>query len=120
MRVAEIGLRAIAKERGISVLKNRPIEWNTWQDVLKALDGEIKKIGETVTAGAAKDRALEFYSGTRAELNGFKDEYRNQVSHVRANYDEFQALRALTNVHSFTERLSAKIDHTHKPIDWGI
>jgi hypothetical protein len=38
MRVAEIGLRALAKERQISLPKNKPIEWATWQEVLKVLD----------------------------------------------------------------------------------
>lgn len=118
MRIAEAGLRALARERRIKLAKNKPLEWGTWQDIIKELDDEIKLIAGK-KAGAAKDAALAFYSGARADLNGFKDEYRNLVMHVRATYDEFQALRALTNVHAFMERLAAKIDHTHKRIRWG-
>lgn len=118
MRVAEFGLRALANERRIKLAKNKPLEWGTWQDIIKKLDAEIGVIGGK-KAGPAKDAALEFYSGARADLNGFKDEYRNVVMHVRANYDEYQALRALTNVHAFTERLAAKIDHTNQRIRWG-
>jgi len=53
-------------------------------------------------------------------LNGFKDEYRNLVMHVRARYDQHQSLRAMTNVNAFMERLAAKIDHKHHRIRWGL
>ncbi|VIO70283.1 hypothetical protein [Bradyrhizobium ivorense] len=119
MRVAEHGLRSLAKERRIRLAKKRPLEWGTWQDIIKALDDEIKIVGSK-KAGAAKDAALEFYSGARADLNGFKDEYRNLVMHVRATYDEHQALRALTNVNAFMERLAARIDDKHQRIRWGL
>jgi hypothetical protein len=39
--------------------------------------------------------------------------------HVRASYDEFQAIRALTTVHAFMTRLAEKIDQTRQPINWG-
>jgi hypothetical protein len=120
MRVAEIGLRAVVRERRLTLPKDKPVEWGTWQEIIRALDDEIKAIGVHKRAGEAKDKALEFYSGARADLNGFKDEFRNLVSHVRVNYDEFQAIRALTNVNTFMERISVKIDHTHKTIDWGF
>ena len=119
MRVAEYGLRAIAKERRVSLPKNKPLEWGTWQEIIKALDAEIKTIGTTWKAGKRKDAALAFYSGARADLNGFKDEYRNLVMHTRGQYDEFQALRALTQVHGFMSRLAEKIDHAHSRISWG-
>lgn len=119
MRIAEHGLRALAKERRVKLPKNRQVEWATWQDIIKALDHEITAIGNK-KAGAARDAALEFYSGARADLNGFKDEYRNLVMHVRATYDEYQALRALTNVNAFMERIAAKIDHRHHRIRWGL
>jgi hypothetical protein len=119
MRVAEHGLRALAKERRIRLPRNKQIEWATWQDLIKALDAEIAVIG-TKKAGKAKDAALEFYSGARADLNGFKDEYRNLVMHVRALYDEHQSLRALTKVHAFMERLAARLDHKGTRIRWGL
>jgi hypothetical protein len=119
MRIAEHGLRSLAKERRVKLTKNKPIEWGTWQDIIKAIDDEIKIVGGK-KAGGAKDAALEFYSGARADLNGFKDEYRNLVMHVRATYNEHQALRALNTVHDFMERISAKIDHKHHRIRWGL
>jgi hypothetical protein len=119
MRVAEHGLRAIARERRLKIGKNKPVEWATWQDIIRELDKEITAVGNK-TAGKAKDAALEFYSGARADLNGFKDQYRNLVMHVRAKYDELQARRAIQKVHEFMERISAKIDHRHHRIRWGL
>ena len=118
MRVAEHGLRALAKERKLKLPKDKLVEWATWQEIIRALDNEIKAVG-LKKAGKAKDRALEFYSGSRADINGFKDEYRNAVMHVREHYDEFQAIRALTKVHAFMDRVAAKIDHTHKRVNWS-
>jgi hypothetical protein len=118
MRVAEHGLRAIALERRIKLPKNKAVEWATWQEIIRALDEETKKIGGK-KPGKARDAALAFYSGARADINGFKDEYRNLVMHVRATYDRHHSLRALTNVHDFMGRVAAKIDHRHQRIRWG-
>jgi hypothetical protein len=120
MRVAEHGLRALAKERKISLPRNKPIDWATWQEIIKELSKESSRIGEKVAAGAPKDNALGFYSGTISDLNAFKDEFRNQVMHVRKEYDEYQSLRALTKVHAFMETLSSKMDHKHQRIRWGL
>lgn len=119
MRVAEIGLRTLAKERRIRLPRNKAVEWGTWQETIKALDDEIRSIGQTWKPGRRKDTALEFYSGARADLNGFKDEYRNLVMHVRLHYDSFQAARALARVHDFMSRLAGKLDHKHHRINWG-
>lgn len=120
MRVAEIGLRALAKERKVTLSKSKPIEWGTWQEIITALETEVRKIGTTNKAGAAKDRALAFYSGAIADLNAFKDEYRNQVMHLRVMYDEHQSLRTIERVHAFMQRISAKIDSRHYRIRWGL
>jgi len=118
MRIAEHGMRALAKERRLKLPKDKPLEWGSWMEIIKALDTEIGAIGRK-RPGATKDAALEFYSGARADLNGFKDEYRNLVMHVRATYDEHQALRALTKVQAFMERLATKIGHSRARINWG-
>lgn len=120
MRVAEIGLRALAKERKITLPRSKPLEWGTWQEILTELDSFAKRIVHKTRAGKPKDDALSFYSGALADLSGFKDEYRNQVMHMRKPYDEHQALRAYTKVHAFMERVSEKIDHKHHSIRWGL
>jgi hypothetical protein len=120
MRVAEHGLRAVAKERKLVMPRNKPIDWSTWQEVIRELGNEMTKIGQKASPGSAKDNALSFYSGALSDLNAFKDEYRNQVMHVRKEYDEHQALRALVKVHAFMERVAERMDHNHKKIRWGL
>jgi hypothetical protein len=120
MRVAEYGLRALAKERKIQLPRNKPIDWGTWQEIIKELTKEATKIGEKASPGTAKDNALSFYSGAISDLNAFKDEYRNQVMHVRREYDEHQALRALVKVQAFMERISEKMNHKNHGIRWGL
>ncbi len=95
--------------------RGKHIDWGQWQEIIKELNDEIKVIGQK-PAGAPKDNALSFYSGAVADLNAFKDEYRNQVMHVRKAYDQHQALRALGQVHAFMQRISEKIDHRHHRI----
>jgi protein-disulfide isomerase-like protein with CxxC motif len=100
--------------------RNKHIDWGAWQEIIKELTKEAAKIGEKASAGAAKDNALSFYSGAISDLNAFKDEYRNQVMHVRKEYDEHQALRALVKVREFMERVSEKMNHKHQRIRWGL
>lgn len=118
MRVAESGLRALARERRVSVPK-KPLEWATWQDILS----KIKKSVDAMTmwrAGPAKDAALEFYRGAQGEFESFKDTYRNNVMHSRQSYDEFRAASVLIHVRDFMERLASKIDEREiKAIRWG-
>jgi hypothetical protein len=118
MRVAEHGLRAVAKERRVKLIKNKPIKWATWQEIIRAIRDAQAEIGKTKPAGPGKDEALAFYSGAVSHLEAFKDKYRNLVMHVRENYDEHQADGVMMHVREFMAWLSAKIGENPKPIRW--
>ncbi len=119
MRVAEIGLRALARERKIKLPRDKPLEWGTWQDIIKGIRDEVKIIA-LKKAGAPKDNALSFYNGCLDNIDSFKDEYRNQVMHVRKMYDKHQALRTIERVRDFMVRVSERIDQRHFRIRWGL
>ncbi len=122
MRVAEYGLRALAKERGVKIIKKIPLEWSNWQDILDAVEAAVATLTRGASAlprGPKRDAASEFYRGCLGEFSSFKEEFRNNVMHSRKNYDEFQALRALTRVKEFMERLSLKTDEKGKRIRWS-
>jgi hypothetical protein len=70
----------------------------------------------TAKAGPGKDEVLEFYNGAIGQFYGFKDEFRNQVMHVRQTYDEFEAERALTRVRDFMDKLAGKIDQNGRRV----
>lgn len=50
-RACEIGLRALAKERGISIVRgNVPLEWGTWGQVFQAIEPKIEDIKKKAMA----------------------------------------------------------------------
>jgi hypothetical protein len=110
MRMAEIGLRALARRMRVKLPKRKKLEWGEWQQILKEMSTHTDKLGSSLKAGPAKDEILDFYSGAIGQFNGFKDEFRNQVMHVRRSYDEFDAESALTRVRNFMVKLARQID----------
>jgi hypothetical protein len=119
MRVAEIGLRALARERKVRFKKNKPLEWATWQDILSKIKASADKIANQ-RAGPARDAALQFYRGALSEFEGFKDAYRNDCMHARKSYNEHEALAIMTHVRNFMDRLSQKLDESATRIKWGV
>jgi hypothetical protein len=121
VRAAEHGLRAVAKERKVTLPKNKKIEYAQWGDVIDALDKEVERIQRNVSAGAHKDQALAFYTGVVANLRHLKDKYRNVVMHARASFDEGEALSAMTRTHELMDMVSVVLDeHGHKKKRWRL
>ncbi len=116
MRVAEIGMRALARRMRVKLPKGKRLEWGEWHMILKEMSKKTDVIGQTARAGPSKDKILEFYSGAIGQFNGFKDEFRNQVMHVRKTYDEFDAEKSLTRVRDFMQKLAARIDEKGRTV----
>jgi len=120
MRVAEFGLRALARERRVTLPKNRPLEWADWQALIDEIHKKVKVIAN-MKRGPARETALRFYQGSLGEFEAFKDAYRNNVMHSRENYDELQALSVMNHVREFMQRLSSKITEDPKrQVAWGL
>jgi hypothetical protein len=116
MRVAEIGLPALARERQVTFPKH-PLEWADWQNILEQTEMKARDVTRGAPRGPQKDAMQAFYSGAIGQLHGFKDTFRNVVMHVRRRYDELDALRAINQVREFMNGLSAKIgETTRRPI----
>lgn len=119
MRAAEIGLRAIAVERSVKLAKGKSLEWAQWGEIYGKIDEARADITKNKPAGAGKDAALAFYSGALGHLAAFKDQYRNAVSHVRKDYEEWEAQIALNHVRDFMNGLPPLItETTRRPINW--
>lgn len=56
------------------------------------------------------DANVEFYNGAIGQFYGFKDEFRNEVMHVRRTYDRFDSERALVRVRDFMQKLAGRIN----------
>lgn len=110
MRVAELGLRALARRLKVRLPKGKPLEWGEWSQLIKAMQGKTDHVATHKKPGRAKDEVLDFYHGCIGQFLGFKDEFRNQVMHVRKAYDSGQAESALTRVRDFMAKLASRID----------
>lgn len=95
MRAAEIGVRALAKELGIS-FPDKPIELAEWQQILDQADSKIKAMSQ-LPRGTFKDEELKFYSQAAVQFRYFKDAWRIRVAHAREVYDDAQALQVLSH-----------------------
>jgi hypothetical protein len=125
MRVAELGLRLIAKERGVKSLKGKrgatkPIEWGTWQEVFDVIDQQLT-IVRRVSSGPKRDAALAFYETTLSDLRTMRDLYRDPTMHFREIYDKGQAASAMFRTKELMQTLATKLreDRVRK-IRWGL
>jgi hypothetical protein len=115
MRVAEIGMRALARERQVSFPKH-PLEWAEWENIIDQIEAKAKAASAGMSRGPERDAARAFYSAAVAQLRAFK-ETRNQIMHMRGSFDELDAQRAINQVRDFMNGLSAKVgEKTRRPI----
>lgn len=120
MRVAEFGLRAIARERRVKLPRKQVLEWADWRTIIDEVGKKVALIGN-MKRGPARDAALEFYQGAIAHFSGFKDAYRNNVMHTRVWYGATDAITIMRHVHSFMNVLAAKTEENPKrQINWGL
>jgi hypothetical protein len=122
MRVAEHGLRAVARERRVKLPKSKPIDFAQWGDIIKALKAKADALANAPSKhGHKREVAVAFYRGIIGELEAFRDVYRNPVDHSRATYDQSRAESVLNHVHGFMERLSERLgEQVTRQIAWGI
>lgn len=120
-RAAEIALRVLAKERRLKVSANKPIDYETFGTVLTALKKESDRIHTMYPNTEKKQIAVEFYSTATGSLTHIKDKYRDQVAHVRRDYDEHEALSAINHVRELlTELAKHASEDMAGPIAWGL
>jgi hypothetical protein len=120
-RVAEIGLRALGKERGIKVVKKKkpiPIEWVTWGDILAATDRKIQEI-VAKPPGPQKDKALDFYKGLLSDLRTIQG-FRDRTMHFREVYDPGETESAIFRTKDLMNRLASKLSESStRQIPWS-
>jgi hypothetical protein len=130
MRVAEFGLRIIARERGIrSVRGNKPIEYAMWGEVIgevqKAIDDlRVAKGNKSpLTTKKRKNReiATAFYSGIIGDMQALLALYRDRTMHFRASYDKGEAYSAMRRVYEMMTAIASKLSETdQRRIRWGL
>jgi hypothetical protein len=108
MRIAEFGLRYIAKKVGVKLIdkgKLQPIEYATWDKVIQGINTKITA-ARTMPHGPRKNQNLQFYSSAAENCTYIKDIWRNEISHTRkGDYNDGEALGILNRVKDFMELL---------------
>ena len=104
MRVAEHGLRSLARELAISLSTN--VEYENWKNVIEQIHGKIRALDQVLLKGAEKSEKLRVYSQAAINLEHFKNAWRNHVSHARGKYDERDAMNVWLHVRQFMHELA--------------
>jgi len=107
MRVAEYGLRQIARKVGVRLTdkgKPQPIEYATWDKVIQGINTKITA-ARAMSHGPRKNKKLQFYSSAAENCTYIRDIWRNEVSHTRKSYNENEALGILSRVRDFLQVL---------------
>lgn len=111
MRVAEHGLRLIAKRLRVTVRAsghNIPIQYADWNKVITEIENKIKGARQNV-AGAKKEARLNYYSDALERCSAMKDLFRNPVSHTRTEYTYGGALDVMERVRNFMQFLAMSV-----------
>lgn len=110
MRVAEHGLRSIARKVGVKLTdrgKPQPIEFATWDKVITAINNKIAA-ARSSPHGPIKNRRLQFYSDAAENCTYIRDLWRNEVSHTRKQYNGPEAKGVLNRVRDFMRLLAER------------
>jgi hypothetical protein len=111
MRVAERGLRQLAKRVKVTVSHNKspiPLEYGEWDKVIIAIKNKIE-ILRPLPSGPKRQAKLEIYSDAADHCLFMKDIWRNTVSHTRKPYNETDALAVMSRVGDFMRFLAKNL-----------
>lgn len=111
MRVAEFGLRWMAKQLKVTISHKKkivPIEYGDWEQVLTAAKGKIEE-AHRLPKNAKREDELKFYSDVADHCGYMKDLWRNELAHARREYSEPESLAVLNRVCEFMKRLATRV-----------
>jgi hypothetical protein len=111
MRLAEYGLRRLAKKLKVRVRDKGAfisIEFADWNKVIEGIRNKIKDL-RLKPAGVAKNASLQFYSDAADHCEYMKDVWRNEISHTRRrNYSRQETLGVFNRVRDFLQLIAKR------------
>ena len=114
MRVAEYGLRALARDRRIRLPKRvQVIELATWEEIIRELEIAETAI-QTYPKTLAREAQYKFYQGAMMQFRRFKNVFRNPVMHTREGFGPKQAIGIFENVGEFMKILASRISEQRR------
>lgn len=119
MRVAEHGLRMLAKSLRVKLTDSghvQAIETADWDKVITGLKNKILSVRQNIPKGSRRDLQLGVYSDLADHCLFMKDIWRNSVSHTRKPYKPHEALTAFDRVRDFMTALAQARGHGIKHV----
>ncbi|MET4387521.1 hypothetical protein ABIB73_003276 [Bradyrhizobium sp. F1.4.3] len=107
MRAAEIGVRVLGSELGVS-FPDKPLELAEWQQILDQSEVKIKAM-KSLQPRQHRDDQLKFFSQAAVQFTYFKDAWRVRVAHARETYEENPATRVFNHTLEFFEVLATRL-----------
>jgi hypothetical protein len=118
MRVAEVGLRALARDRRVRLPRKEPLDSVAWETIVK----ELEAAGEAIRhypKTAAQVAQFAFHHGAISQFAKFKSIFRDQVMHARQQFGPDHALRVFEDVRTFMQALAHRIgENSRTPLVW--
>lgn len=118
MRVAEVGLRSLARDRRVKLPRKEPLELAAWETVIK----DLEKAEDTIRQypkTAAQQAQYSFHHGAMKQLARFRDVFRNQLMHAREHFGPDHATAIFEAVRDFMQTLAGCIaEKSRTPLVW--
>ncbi len=111
MRIAEIGLWELGRDRQIPLAQNDKIEFSEWGVIIKEIEPAVKAIQQWPNSRSKED-AHKFYNQALEEIRALNDGWRRHVAHNRPNMlspSPEDALAAWGHVQRLMKTLAEKI-----------
>jgi hypothetical protein len=117
MRIAERGLRALAKYLKIKTIgsQNHPLEFAEWGGILSALRGRLNAVQQSSGRSAKKAASLKFHADAASQADYLNEIWRKEVSHARGMYNSSEALNALLRTRDFMSLLCHRLFESGRP-----
>ncbi|MGB6753926.1 MAG: hypothetical protein WBD90_06165 [Xanthobacteraceae bacterium] len=123
MQVAEIGLRALAWDRRVIVLRRKsliPLEFAQWGEIIGELEKKKDLIDTWRRSKTLREEAKLFYNSAIYEISSLNDVCRKHNSHARGGLYEFDtALSWWGHVSRFMDTLASRMTESWRtPSVW--
>ncbi len=118
MRVVEVGLKALARDRRVRIPRKEPLDLPSWESIVKDLESAEDAIRQYPKT-AAQAAQFAFHHGAMAQFAKFKDIFRNQVMHTRQQFGPDHAMKTFEEVRAFMQVLALRIgENSRTPQVW--
>jgi hypothetical protein len=117
-RAVEIGLRVLARDRGVRFPRRCPIELQVWEVIIRQLESRVGAAELAFPKSVGKNEFSEFYRTAIVELRAFK-QWRDRAAHAREPFDPLEACGAFLHAREFMQKISRKLSENNtRPIRW--